>query len=79
MCVYVDAQPEQVCICVYGVPCSVCVCICMSVPVCACPHLVLPRNKQRTEQMMSREAGDMFLCWCPIQGKDKDMVPASQL
>lgn len=36
MCVYVDAQPEQVCICVYGVPCSVCVylhecaCMCMS-------------------------------------------------
>lgn len=50
-------------------------CFCM----CISPYPSHTQGNQRTERMMSREAGDMFSPRYPIQGKGKDVVPASEL
>ena len=87
VCVYVRVQLYKcvsVCLCVCVCACMrVCVHvwnvnICMSAPVCVF-LLSHARGNQRTERMMSMEAGDMFSPRYPIQGKGKDVVPASEL
>lgn len=77
MCV----EDASLCVCMYVcvqayVECEYlreCSCMCIS------SHPSHARGNQRTERMMSKEAGDMFLPWYPIQGKGKDVVPVSEL
>lgn len=73
--------------CVEHASLSVCMHVCMRMceheylHECSCisPYRSHALGNQRTEQLMSRETGDMFSPRYPIQGKGKDVVPASEL
>lgn len=73
--------------CVEHASLSVCVhacvrmCECEYLYRCACisPYPSHALGNQSTERMMSRETRDMFSPRYPIQGKGKDVVPASEL